>query len=173
MQAPLPPEPAPAEPADDVATAAAFDQVRAEVTTTTLDYDPTRPGARELAAARRQIARQRLSLPPGDNAMDTLRAARQVAPREPALFRLADEVIAYYSTRVVSAIEAGDDGAARQHYEKAAPFAAEMDRLEGKPWREMREALPPLLLARLEKGLEAMDADDVAATKLLATALDV
>ena len=173
VQAPLRPEPAPAEPADDVATAAAFDQVRAEVTTTTLDYDPTRPGARELAAARRQIARQRLSLPPGDNAMDTLRAARQVAPREPALFRLADEVIAYYSTRVVSAIEAGDDGAARQHYEKAAPFAAEMDRLEGKPWREMREALPPLLLARLEKGLEAMDADDVAATKLLAAALDV
>lgn len=165
---PLPP------PADEPpAPATAFDQVRAEVATSTLDYDPTRPGARELSAARRQIQRQRLSLPAGDNAMETLRAARQVAPREPALFRLADEVIAYYSTRVVAAVEAGDDGAARQNYERAAPFAAEMDRLEGKPWREMREALPPLLLARLEAGLEAMDADAVGTTKVLAAALDV
>ncbi|WP_460452814.1 bifunctional serine/threonine-protein kinase/formylglycine-generating enzyme family protein [Arenimonas aestuarii] len=166
------PEPAPVA-QDVVVPATAFDQVRAEVSTTTLDYDPTRPAARELSAARRQIERQRLSLPPGDNAMDTLRAARQLAPREPALFRMADEVIAYYSTRVVAAVEAGDDGAARQNYERAGPFAAEMDRLEGKPWREMREALPPLLLARLEKGLEAMDADNVGATKLLAAALDV
>ncbi|WP_188662796.1 bifunctional serine/threonine-protein kinase/formylglycine-generating enzyme family protein [Arenimonas soli] len=172
VQAPAEPVPAPAA-QDVVAAAGPFDQVRAEVTTTTLDYDPTRPAARELSAARRQIQRQRLSLPPGDNAMETLRAARQVAPREPALFRLADEVIAYYSTRVVAAVEAGDDGAARQNYDRAAPFAAEMDRLEGKPWREMREALPPLLLARLEKGLEALDADSVGATKLLAAALDV
>lgn len=172
------PVPAPAEPlpppADEPsALATAFDQVRADVATSTLDYDPTRPGARELSAARRQIERQRLSLPAGDNAMETLRAARQVAPREPALFRLADEVIAYYSTRVVAAVEAGDDGAARQNYERAAPFAAEMDRLEGKPWREMREALPPLLLARLEAGLEAMDADAVGTTKVLAAALEV
>ena len=172
------PVPAPAEPlpppADEApAPATAFDQVRAEVATSTLDYDPTRPGARELSAARRQIQRQRLSLPAGDNAMETLRAARQVAPREPALFRLADEVIAYYSTRVVAAVEAGDDGTARQNYERAAPFAAEMDRLEGKPWREMREALPPLLLARLEKGLDDMDADAVGVTKLLAAALEV
>lgn len=152
---------------------AGFEQVRAEVATTTLDYDPTRPGARELSDARRQIERQRLSLPPGDNAMDSLRAARVVAPREPALFRLSDEVIAYYTTRVVAAVEAGDDGAARQHYERAAPFAAEMDRLEGKPWREMREALTPLLMARLEKGLAGMDADAVASAKVLAAALDV
>lgn len=169
---------APAETAPGPAPASgeprpAFDQVRAEVATTTLDYDPTRPGARELSAARRQIERQRLSLPPGDNAMDSLRAARQVAPREPALLRLSDEVIAYYSTRVVAAVQAGDDGAARQHYDRAAPFAAEMDRLEGKPWLEMREALPPLLLARLESGLEAMDAESVATTKVLAAALDV
>lgn len=168
--APAEQTPAPAPTAD---APPAFDRVRAEVATTTLDYDPTRPGARELSAARRQIERQRLSLPPGDNAMDSLRAARQVAPREPALFRLSDDVIAYYSTRVVAAVEAGDDGAARQHYDRAAPFAAEMDRLEGKPWREMRDALSPLLLARLESGLEAMDADAVAATKVLAAALEV
>ncbi len=168
--------PAPAEPAAVAQTPAettAFDQVRADVATTTLDYDPTRPAARELSAASRQIQRQRLSLPTGDNAMETLRAARQLAPREPALFRLSDEVIAYYSTRVVAAVDAGDDAVARQNYERAAPFAAEMDRLEGKPWSEMRAALPPLLLARLEKGLQAQDADDVAATKVLAAALEV
>lgn len=150
-----------------------FANVQASIAVATLDYDPTRPGARELSAARRQIDRQRLSLPPGDNAMDSLRAARQVAPREPALYRLSDEVIGFYSTRVTAAVQAGDDGVARENYDKAKPFAAEMDRLQGKPWLEMREALPPLLLARLEQGLAQMDAEAVATTKLLAAALEV
>lgn len=168
-------EPAPAPAAAEPAAPApsAFADARAEVAVATLDYDPTRPGARELSAARRQIDRQRLSLPPGDNAMDSLRAARQVAPREPALYRLSDEVVGFYTTRVLEAVQAGDDEAARQNYEKAAPFAAEMDRLQGKPWLAMREALPPLLLARLEAGLDALDADAVAAAKLLAGTLEV
>lgn len=152
---------------------APFAQAKAEVTVFTLEYDPTRPGARELAAARRQIDRQRLSLPPGDNAMDSLRTARQLAPREPALFRLSDEVIGFYTTRVLEAVRAGNDDEARQNHEKAAPFAAEMDRLEGKPWRELTAALPPLLLARLEANLAELDADAVETTKALATALAV
>jgi len=173
-----PPAPAlettpPAPAADIAATPSPFANVQAAVAVTTLDYDPTRPGARELSATRRQIDRQRLSLPAGDNAMESLRAARQVAPREPALYRLSDEVIGYYTTRVVAAVGEGDDAAARQNYERAAPFAAEMDRLQGKPWLDMRQALPPLLLARLERGLEQLDADAVAATKVLAGALDV
>ncbi|MDY0022869.1 protein kinase domain-containing protein [Arenimonas caeni] len=171
--APTEPAPVPEAPVGSPATPSPFANVQASVAVATLDYDPTRPGAREMSAARRQIDRQRLSLPAGDNAMESLRAARQVAPREPALYRLSDEVIAYYSTRVVAAVQAADDGVARENYDRAKPFAAEMDRLQGKPWMQMREQLPPLLLARLEKGLEQLDAEAVAAAKLLAAALEI
>ena len=48
-----------------------------------------------------------LGLPPGDNAMQSLREARALAPREPALPRLADEVVAFYAARVSDAVAAG------------------------------------------------------------------
>ncbi|HEU0152817.1 MAG TPA: bifunctional serine/threonine-protein kinase/formylglycine-generating enzyme family protein [Arenimonas sp.] len=169
--------PAPAEaatPADAAAAPAApFAQVSAEVTVHPLDYDPTRPGARELAAARRQIDRQRLSLPPGDNAMESLRAARDLAPREPAIARLADEVVAFYAGRIVTAVESGQDQDALDDHARVAPFVEDMARAEGAPWTRMREALVPALLARLQAGLEQVDADAVARTKSLAGSLAI
>ncbi len=161
-----------AQPPTDTA-AAPFANVNAEVSLVALDYDPTHAGARELAAARRQIDRNRLSLPAGDNAMDSLRAARKLAPREPALYRLSDEVIGYYTSKVLEAVQAGNDDAAQENHARVAPFVAEMERAEGKPWRNLREGLPPLLLVRLQDGLDKVDGVDVARTKALATALDV
>ncbi|MBW8367829.1 MAG: SUMF1/EgtB/PvdO family nonheme iron enzyme [Arenimonas sp.] len=183
--APAPePTPAPATPVDTALANAAqapapgllpapFAQVTAEVSVVALDYDPTRPGARQLAAARRQIDRQRLSLPADDNAMQSLREARALAPREPALARLADEVVAFYTQRVTQAVAAGKDDEARSNYTRVAPFVAEMKREEGKPWVALRESLVPALLARLQGGLKALDADAVARAKALATALEV
>ena len=179
--------PVPVEPATPVETALAnaaqapapgvlpspFAQVTAEVTVVTLDYDPTRVGARELAAARRQIDRQRLSLPPGDNAMQSLREARVLAPAEPALPRLADEVVAFYAQRIGDAVGAGKDDEARENYERVAPFVADLKREEGKPWVALRASLAPALLTRLQAGLKALDASAVDRTKALATALQV
>ncbi len=162
------PVPPPAAPAADPYAGA-----RAEVAITTLDYDPTRPGARELAAARRQIDQQRLSLPAGDNAMDSLRQARALAPGEPAVVAMSDEVVAFYVGRILEAVPAGRDDEARQNYERVQPFAAEMQREASRPWTRLREGLPPLLLARLESGLAAMDGAAVDRTKALATALAV
>jgi serine/threonine-protein kinase PpkA len=167
------PAPAAPPPASPEAVASPFANVSAEVAVFALDYDPTRAGARELAAARRQIDRNRLSLPPGDNAMESLRAARELAPREPALYRLSDEVIGYYAPRVLTAVQAGDDDAAQENYTRVAPFVTEMERTEGKPWRTLRDGLPPLLLARLQDGLKKVDSVGVARTKALATALEV
>lgn len=172
------PESVPAAPAEAAAVAApaaapAFAQVKAEVTVTSLDYDPTRAGARELAAARRQIDRQRLSVPAGDNAMDSLRAARALAPGEPAIARLADEVAAFYTARILSAVEAGKDQDARDDHARIAPFVEEMQRGDGRPWAAMREALVPLLLARLQAGLDQVDAESVGRTKSLAGTLGI
>jgi serine/threonine-protein kinase PpkA len=155
------------------AAASPFANVSAEVAVFALDYDPTRAGARELAAARRQIDRNRLSLPAGDNAMESLRAARELAPREPALYRLSDEVIAYYAPKVLEAVNAGKDEEAQETYARIAPFVAEMERTQGKPWTALREGLPPALLARLQDGLKKVDGVGVARTKALATALEV
>lgn len=184
--APAPPEPEPASTAPvDAALAnaaqspapglmpAPFSQVSAEVTVVPLDYDPTRPGARELAAARRQIDRQRLSLPPGDNAMQSLREAQALAPREPALPRLADEVVSFYTRRVLDAVAAGNDTDATENFTRVAPFVADLDRAKGKPWLEMQAALVPPLLARLQEGLKQLDGEAVERTKALATALEV
>ncbi|GAB2492090.1 bifunctional serine/threonine-protein kinase/formylglycine-generating enzyme family protein [Arenimonas alkanexedens] len=163
-----------AEPKIDApAPTLAFAQVSAEVTVHALDYDPTRVGARELAAARRQIDRQRLSLPPGDNAMDSLRAARTVAPREAAIVRLADEVIAFYAGRIVAATEAGKDQEALDDLARVGPFVEELERADGPPWTSMREALVPALLARLQAGLDDVDADAVDRTKALAGSLGI
>lgn len=164
---PEPPAPAPAPVVDPYAN------VAAGLTITSLDYDPTRPGARQLAAARRQIERQRLSLPPGDNAMESLRKARELAPNEPALFRLSDQVISFYVPRILDAVQAGKDQEARENYERIQPFAEDMQRTETKVWAELREGLVPLLATRLKAGLDAMDAVSVERTKALATALEV
>ncbi|MBP6597138.1 MAG: protein kinase [Arenimonas sp.] len=150
-----------------------FAQVSADVVVTPLDYDPTLPGARQLAAARRQIDRQRLSLPAGDNAMQSLREARALAPAEPAVNRLSDEVIRFYSGRVLDALAAGNDQAASDDYARVAPFVDALERSEGKAWKALREALPPALLLRLRAGLKDMDGESVARTKALAVALDV
>jgi formylglycine-generating enzyme required for sulfatase activity len=171
--APAPPPPAAAEPLPANEAATPFGQVSAEVSVVTLDYDPTRAGARELAAARRQIDRQRLSMPANDNAMQSLREARALSPREPALYRLSDEVIAFFATRTLEAASEGRDEEAAENYARVAPFVAEMERGEGKPWVELREGLVPPLLARLEAGLKALDSVAVARTKALATTLEV
>ncbi len=71
------------------------------------------------------------------------------------------------------AVQAGDDDAAQENYTRVAPFVVEMERAEGKPWRTLRDGLPPLLLARLQDGLKKVDSVGVARTKALATALEV
>ncbi len=105
--------------------------------------------------------------------MDSLREARRLAPREPALYRLSDEVITYYAPKVVEAVTAGNDDEAQETHARIAPFVAEMERAKGKPWAAMHEALPPLLLARLQDELKKLDSVAVARTKALATALEV
>ncbi len=180
------PEPAPAPVDAALANAAAapapglvanpslpFAQVSADVQVTPLDYDPTLPGARQLAAARRQIDRKRLSLPAGDNAMQSLREARALAPDEPAVNRLSDEVIRFYAARLLQALAAGEDQAATDDYARVAPFVAAMERDESKAWTTLREALAPALLPRLKAGLADMDGEAVAKTKALALALEV
>jgi hypothetical protein len=147
--------------------------VTAQVTVFTLDYDPTLAGARELSAARRQIDRRRLSLPAGDNAMQSLREAQALAPADPALMALSDEVIRFYVGRIPTALARGDYDAAEADFERVAPFAKQMDRQKSKAWLELQGALVPALLARLKGDLKRQDAQGLARSKAAAVALGV
>jgi serine/threonine-protein kinase PpkA len=172
VAAPIEPAPVPV-PVPVAATAAQFASVTATSTVTALDYDPSVPGAREIAWARRELKQNRLSTPPGDNAVDSLVAARRLAPTDPALPALADEVVDGLGKALTDAVAAGKDRNATAAYARTKKFATDTDRLKGKAWTGLRERLPPLLVARLEKATKAIDANAIAATKALAGVLEV
>jgi formylglycine-generating enzyme required for sulfatase activity len=153
--------------------AAQLASVTATSVVTALDYDPAVPGAREIAWARRQLKHQRLSTPAGDNAMDSLLAARRLAPADPAIPALADEVIGGVADVIADAVAAGKDRTAGPAYGRAQKFARTTGRDTGPAWKALRERLPALLVARLEKATRAYDAGGIEATKKLAGVLEV
>jgi serine/threonine-protein kinase PpkA len=177
---PAPVEPAPvATPVETPATTpvpaagAAFASVIATSAVTALDYDPVVAGAREISWARRQLKANRLSTPEGDNAIESLVAARRLAPTDKALPPLADEVIDGLAKSLADAVAAGKDRNAGTAYARAKKFATDLDRLKGPAWTALRERLPPLLVARLEKSTKAFDASGIEAAKKVAGVLEV
>jgi hypothetical protein len=168
-----PPPVAPAAPADNGATASAFANVTAEVTVTTLDYDPTQPGAHELAMASEQLKQKRLTMPPGDNAMQSLLAAHEAAPKNPDVATLSDKLIAAFAENLSQAVKSGRDDSAKTTYQRAAKFAKDSGRGTSPAWLRLRASLPPLLIARLDKSAASMDYAAVAKAKSLALVLDV
>lgn len=181
--APPPPAAMPEPPALPTATTtalaavdnagSAFSSVTTSVSVSALDFDPSQPGARDLHNARRQIGQNRLSTPPGDNAVDSLMAAvhagapaRQIAP-------LGDQVIAGFGAALTTALQARDYDAAKLAHKRAKQFATNSGRLQSDAWKKLRADLPPQLIVRLEKALEASDDKALEQTKALARALEV
>ena len=158
----------------DVASAAPmFASVSAQVTVTTLDYDPTQPGAHELSLAQQQIKQKRLSAPPGDNAVDSLLAAHKAAPANADVTTMSDKLINAFAGNLAEAIKAGRDDSAKNTYQRAAKFARQIGRNNGPAWMALRAALPPLLSARLDKSAQAMDFTAATKAKTLALALEL
>jgi hypothetical protein len=151
----------------------AFAAVRVSSTQTRLDYDPTQPGARELAAARRQIASDRLTQPRGQNAIESLAAARRLAPRNPLVGEVSEQLIGALSKKLGDAVRGGEDESARTLYERTERFARETGHERGRAWQALRESLPPLLVDRLQEGTRNFDTAAIARAKTLAGQLAV
>ncbi|MGH8109618.1 MAG: protein kinase domain-containing protein [Arenimonas sp.] len=145
-----------------------FAGVKASVVVTTLDYDPTVPGAKQIATANKQIKQNRLSTPAGDNAMDSLLAARKAAPTNPAVMALSDVVIDGMAKNLSEAIKARQDELAKTTYQRVEKFATDAGRNKSKSWLALRYALPDLLITRLQKDTTDMNRDGIANTKALA-----
>ncbi|OGT54150.1 MAG: hypothetical protein A3E01_20805 [Gammaproteobacteria bacterium RIFCSPHIGHO2_12_FULL_63_22] len=161
-EAPLPAEPL-----------APFGAVEASVTSIELAFDPSVPGARELHAVPRQVKAKRLSTPAGDNAIESLTAARRAGAPAEDLVRLSDEVITAMGKNIVSALAAGRDDTARTGYKRSSDFARDSGRLKSDAWKKFRDALVPALATRLDKSAQASDRPGFEATKALARTLDV
>ena len=159
--------------ADVAAVAPLFAKVSAQVTVTTLDYDPTQPGAHELSLAQQQLKQKRLSAPPGDNAADSLLAAHKAAPTNPDVATMSDKLIGAFAGNVADAIKANHDDSAKSAYQHAAKFARQVGRSNSPAWTALRAGLKPLLMARLDKSAQAMDFTAVAKAKSLAAALEL
>lgn len=160
-------------PAPTAAGAADFAGVVATVTVDPLGFDPTQPGARELRAAERQIKQNRLSTPPGDNAADSLLAAAKAGAPPASLEGPADQLIASFATGLATSLRSGDLKSAEATYKRAAGFAVRAGRAGAPSWKKFRDALPPLMVARLNKSVDAGDAAGVALAKSLARTMEL
>ena len=165
----LPPPPAP----EIAAVTSPFAEVKAAVVVTTLDYDPTVPGAKFISSANKHIKQNRLSAPAGDNAMESLLAARKAAPTNPAIAALSDVVIDGLAKNLNETIKARRDDAAKSAYQKAEKFAVDADRKKGTAWLALRDGLPALLIARLQKDTSELNTSGIANTKALAGKLTI
>lgn len=159
--------------ADTPAAAGAFAKVKARLTVTPLTYDPTVPGARQLTAARRQLALKRVSAPAGDNAIESLAAARKLVPEDPGLAPLSEQVITAMAKALADAVAAKSDDDARSIFQRSEKFAIDAGRIEAPAWKALVASLPAALMARLEKDADSFDGTAMAATKALAGALKV
>jgi hypothetical protein len=155
------------------AGASSFAGVVASVTVDPLGFDPTAPGARELRAAEHQIKQNRLSTPPGDNAVDSLLAAQKAGAPAELLDAPATKVFSGFGTALSGNFRSGDLKSAETTYKRALAFATRSQRLQTPAWKKVRDALPPLLSARLNKVIDAGDAAGLALAKALARTMDL
>ena len=152
---------------------APFGAVQTSVSVNELEFDPSVPGARELHSVPRQVKANRLSTPAGDNAIESLRAAKRAGAPAESLAKPSDSVISAMAANVASALAAGRDESARISYRRSSSFARDGGRLKSEAWNKFRASLPAPLIARLDRSAQASDRPGFEATKALARSLDV
>jgi hypothetical protein len=152
---------------------AAFAGVVASVTVDPLSFDPTAPGARELRAAEHQVAQNRLSTPPGDNAVDSLLAAQKAGAPATLVDATAAKLFAAFGTTLSGNFKKGDMKSADATYKRALAFATKAAQLKAPAWLKFRQGLPALMVARLNKVIDAGDAAGLALAKSLARTMDL
>ena len=122
-----------------------------------LPYDPRVPAARELSAAQRQIQRLRLSNPPGDNATDSLLAARALAPRDPQLATLESALITAFGSQIDRALDAEDSETAASLWQRARRFVEQAELGETPAWTSLVSAREEAVRTRLVAAAEQRD----------------
>ncbi|MGL6290536.1 MAG: protein kinase domain-containing protein [Silanimonas sp.] len=147
----------PNEPAAEAAAAPVDSSFRSQA----LAYDPRVPAARELSAAQRQIARLRLSTPAGDNAVESLLAARTLAPRDPELPRLEAALIAAFGAQIDKALDADDGANAGALWQRAQRYVEQADLQQSAAWTTLVDARATAVEKRLADAAERRSAREL------------
>lgn len=152
-----PGEPLPSPPGVPVASAPEPGMFRSQA----LPYDPRLPAARELAAAQRQITRLRLTTPAGDNAVESLLAARTLAPRDPTLPALESALITAFGTQIDKAVTAGEGGNAAALWQRAQRYVERAGLRENRAWQTLLESREAAIQRRLEESAARRSASEL------------
>jgi serine/threonine-protein kinase PpkA len=131
------------------------------------------PGELELAAARRQIIRHRLTQPANDNALASLRAAQRLAPQAAELGDLGQRWLSTATPYLANALAAGNDDAARALFRPAGELAGELQLTSSRAWTTLEQTVIDALLARLQAALQAEDVVALRAARTQAEALGI
>jgi serine/threonine-protein kinase PpkA len=161
------------QPANAPANSDPFATVKTNVLSNTLDYDPSIPGAKHISYANKHIKANRLSSPTGNNAMESLLAANQAAPQNPNILALADNVMLGMSKAINDAIKNKRDDSAKTLYKRSEKFNKELNNQTAVSWETLNDALPSLIISRLEKDTAKADARGIAASKKLTAQLNI
>ncbi len=162
-----------AVPADTGAGDLPWAKLAADVTVVRLDYDPNVPGARQLIAARRQLDKKQLAAPPGDNAIDSLMAAKRLSADPLALAKLDTEAITTIGKFLVEGIKTSRDDIVRTTYLRTQQFTHDSGQANAPGWKVARAALVAPLVARLEAATQHQDRAAIDKAKALAQSLEV
>lgn len=129
------------------------------------------PEERALRAAQRQILRQRLTQPPGDNALESLQLAHALVPEAPRLARLGEAWLAAARPHVATAFERGGDAPELRLYAAAGELASLLSLREGEAWKGIEGIALDWLRAKLRSALQARDVEALRAARAAATPL--
>lgn len=160
------PEPALAEPA-----LTAIDPPLAEAETPEAEVLP--PGEQALRDAAAQIQRRRLTLPPGDNALESLQRAHAHLPNSPRLARLGESWLAAVQPFVAEAFASAETLPELRLYEAARELSEQLGLGEGPGWQSIQAAPVGWLRGRLQQALAANDLDALRAARAQAEPLGI
>jgi serine/threonine-protein kinase PpkA len=184
VSVPAPTPIAPAPPSPDVALPAPapmsetvqpdpFATVKTSIVSKNLPYDPSVPEAKAIYMAAKHVKQNRLSAPAGNNAMESLGEAYKAAPKNPAIATIANEVIKGISKATHEAIKNKRDESAITLFNRSDKFVKQLNLQNSAAWSELNNALPNLIVTRLQKDTAAINAQGIAASKKLATQLKI
>jgi tRNA A-37 threonylcarbamoyl transferase component Bud32 len=131
------------------------------------------PGERALRAAARQITRQRLTQPPGDNALESLLRAQDSAVDADRLARLGEAWLQAAQPHIAAAFAGTGEPPERRLHLAATELSTRLQLREGDAWRGIEQIAVDWLRTRLRMALKAEDLDQLRAYKAEAAPLGV
>lgn len=131
------------------------------------------PGERALRAAARQISRQRLTQPPGDNALESLLRAQEIAPDADRLARLGEAWLQAAQPHIAAAFAGSSEPPERRLYLAATELSARLKLRESGAWQGVEQIALDWLRTRLRMALKAEDLEQLRAYKAEAVPLGI